>query len=191
MKLEVIMLKAKGPLFKGTLKYVKERFGEGKIEEIKRKVPEEVKNFLDKTILDSSFYPASWLVAINEAIISPKDPEAVKIYKEIGRFSGDSAYHGIYKLLFMVSSTKFMVSRAPQVWKTYYSQGTLKMEGKEGNNAQIFIFNSGIDHISLCLRIEGFMERIIELTGGKNPKCNHLKCFNKGFDVEEWLISWE
>lgn len=185
------MLKAKGPLFKGTLKYIKERFGEAKIEEIKRKVPEEVKDFLNKTILDSTFYPASYLSAINEAIISPNDPEATKIYKEIGRFSGDSAYHGIYKLLFMVSSTKFMVSRAPHVWKTYYSQGNLKMEMKEGNNAQIFIFNSGIEHISLCFRIEGFMERIVELTGGKNPKSNHLKCFSKGFDVEEWLLSWE
>lgn len=185
------MLKAKGPLFKGTLKYVKEKYGENRIQEIKTKVPEEVKKFLDSTILDSAFYPASWLAYINEAIISPNDPEAEKIYKEIGRFSADSAYHGIYKLFFMVSSPKFMVGRASNVWKTYYSQGILKMEGKEGNNAQIFIFNSEINHKSLCLRIEGFIERIVELTGGKNPKLEHLKCFSKGNDVEEWLLNWE
>lgn len=185
------MLKAKGTLFKGTLKYIKERFGEEKLKEVIKSVPEEVKIFLEKPILDSHFYPASYLSAINEAIISPKSPEATKIYKEIGRFSADAGYHGIYKLLFAVSSTKFMVSRSPQVWKTYYSQGNLKMELKEGNSAQIFIFNSGIDHISLCLRIEGFMERIVELTGSKNPKTKHLKCFAQGNDVEEWILSWE
>lgn len=185
------MLKAKGPLFKGTLKYIKEKYGENKIQEIMTKVPEEVKKLLEGTILDSVFYPASYLVSINEAIISPDDPEAKKIYKEIGRFSADSAYHGIYKLLFMVSSTKFMVGRAPNVWKTYYSQGILKMVGKEGNCAQIFIYNSEINHKSLCLRIEGFIERMIELTGGKNPKSEHLKCFSKGDDMEEWILNWE
>lgn len=185
------MLKAKGPLFKGTLKYIKERFGEEKLKEVKEKLPEEVKNFLQKPILDSSFYPASYLESINEAIISSTEPGADKIYKEIGRFSADAGYHGIYKLLFAVASTKFMVGRAPQVWKTYYSQGILKMEIKEGNNAQILLFDSGIRHRSLCLRIEGFMERVVELTGGKNPKTTHLKCFEKGNDVEEWLLSWE
>lgn len=185
------MLKAKGPLFKGTLKYIKEKYGENKLNEIKKKIPEEVQNFLSSPILDSSFYPAEYLIEINKAIISPDNPDSTKIYKEIGRFSADAGYHGIYKLLFAVSTTKFMIGRAPSVWKTYYSQGTLKMEGKEGNNAQIFIFNSGIKHKSLCLRIEGFMERMVELTGGKNPKSKHLKCFEKGSDVEEWLLSWE
>ncbi len=185
------MLQAKGPLFKGTLKYIKEKYGTEKLEEILKKLPEETKKIFKKPILDSMFYPAEHLIALNIALINPADPEAKKIYKEIGRFSGEQAYHGIYKLLFKVGTPKFMVGRASNIWKTYYSQGELRTVDEKGNNMKILIINSGINHISLCARIEGFIEKVVELTGGKNPHTNHTSCFINGSNIEEWHLSWE
>ena len=185
------MLELKGPLFHSTLRYIKKRIGEEKFPIFVQKLPADLQTFLSKPILSSKFYPVDLLTGIAEGFATYIGGDPFQIYHDIGRTSAEEGASGIYKLFFMVSSPTGMLKTAGLVYKSYYSMGDMKAESTGKTGARIRILNSGIHHVSLCHRLSGFIERTMELTGGKRVIVSHPKCFTRGDSTEEWEGGWE
>lgn len=185
------MLKVKGPLFKSTLKFIKNKIGEDRFGEFRESLPENVKTFLAESILTSEFYPAETLVAINEHFIEFAGLDPQNTYLDMGRASADEGFSGVYRVFLKVGSPRMMLRQAPLVWKSYYNQGKLVIADHTKNSAVIEIVDSGIRHVSLCSRISGFIERTMQLSGGKNIHFDHTMCFARGDAKEQWKTVWD
>lgn len=185
------MLELKGPLFHSTLSYIKKKSGEERYKAFVAQLPEDLQTFLSKPILSSKFYPVDLLKRITLSYIAYAGLDPVGTFRDIGAVSAEEGFSGIYKIFFKVGTPAGMIRTAPFVYKSYYNQGEMKVEGTGKNLAQVRITGSGIDHIFLCTRLTGFIAKTMELAGGHNVRVDHSCCFAKGDAVEEWKGSWD
>lgn len=186
-----IMLELKGALFKSTLKYIKRHLGEEDFQVYAERLPENVKNFLSETILTSQFYPADLLVELTESFVNFRNLDPMQTYMAIGANSADEGFSGVYKIFLKVGSPLSMIKTSKNVYKSYYSQGEMNVEKVDSHTARIQILDSGMDHVSLCSRMSGFIERTMILTGGRNVQLRHTRCTARGDDREEWIGTWD
>ena len=185
------MLELKGPLFHSTIKYIKKIDGEERYKAYVAQLPDDVQAFLAKPILSSKFYPVELLKQMTLGYIAFTGKDAMTTYRDIGMVSAEEGFSGIYKIFFKVGTPASMIKTAPFVFKAYYSQGLMKAENTEKNTAQIRISGAGIDHIFLCARLSGFIQKTMELAGGVNVRVDHSSCFAKGSPIEEWVGRWD
>lgn len=184
------MLEAKGPIFKSALKYIKNNLGADGFESFLKQLPKETQQFLSSPILNSEFYPSDQLISVMESYVKMENLNPEQTYHELGRFSSDEGMKGIYRIFLKVGSPSMMFRQTPLVYKSYYSQGSMQVVDSTKNDATLRLTDSGIRHIAICGRITGYIERTMELAGGKNVRLTHTKCFAKGDINEEWYGFW-
>jgi hypothetical protein len=184
------MLELKGPLFHSTIKYIKTKIGEERYKTFVAQLPEDLQAFLAKPILSSKFYPAGLLKGMTLGFIDYAHLDPVSTYHDIGRVSAEEGFSGIYKIFFKVGTPASMIKTAPFVFKSYYSQGEMKIGETGKNTVTLHLLGSGIDHIFLCERLSGFIVKTMELAGGHNVRLDHRRCHAKGDTVEEWVGEW-
>jgi hypothetical protein len=185
------MLELKGPLFHSTLSYIKKKSGEERYKAFVDQLPEDLRIFLSKPILSSKFYPVDLLKRITLNYVAFGNLDPLNTFLDIGMVSSEEGFSGIYKIFFKVGTPSSMIKTAPFVYKSYYNQGEMKVEGLNKNTAQVRIMGSGIDHIFLCTRLTGFITKTMELAGGLNVRVDHTCCFAKGDAIEEWKGTWD
>ncbi|HPR62673.1 MAG TPA: hypothetical protein PK014_00495 [Thermoanaerobaculia bacterium] len=185
------MIKAKGPILKSVLKYIKGHLGESGYEAFLKTLPEDIQKVLARPILTSEFYPSDIIVGIMDAYVKQGDLDAAKVFHDMGRVSADEGFTGIYKIFLKVGSPAMMIRQAPLIFKSYYSQGKMEAEVVSKNDANVKITGAEFGHPALCTRITGFIERTMELSGGKSVRLTHTKCESRGDDEEFWYGLWE
>lgn len=184
-------VKVKGTALSSTVRYIKEKFGDESVEKIIAGLGESDKAAIRSGVLVSSWYPFSLLVAIMRAAKKEYGGQAPDLYRDIGRASADYSLSTVYKIFFKVGSPQFIIGRAATVYSNFYTSGEMKVleSGKGFANVQITDFPEPCEEY--CLRVWGWMERMLELTGARNIKAVHSKCRLRGDTLCLYTGTWE
>lgn len=110
---------------------------------------------------------------------------------ELGKFSADYALHGFYKIFLRLGSPSFIIKRSPNVFASYYEDSALLVSDSGSNHCVLQITQFPEPYWLLDLRIAGWMEKAIMLSGGKNPKVEITKSLSKGDSRTEFQSSWD
>ena len=171
--------------------FMKDKFGAAKYEEWKAALPPKSQAIYNKQILASAWYPLedAFNVPLSKIceMFYNNDPKAVW---NIGRYSADFGLKGVYKILIRLGSPEALAKRAGSVMEKYYQPSKIECLKAEKHHAIVRVtkFPSWNNHIEY--RIGGYMERAIELSGGKTPKVQVTASMNRGQSYTEYDIKW-
>jgi len=172
--------------------FIKERFGEGGLNQWIDTLTPEARKVYQASIFPSSWYP------LKELLIEPLRKMCALFYagdlkgaKESGRFSADYSLKGIYKLFVKLGSPEFMLGRAGTIMGVYYTPSEMKVvESRKGQGIMQITRFPDMDQV-LEIRIAGWMERALEISGGKQPSIKITKSLTAGDSVSEFLATWK
>ncbi len=184
-------MKVKGTALVFLPTFIKEKFGEDQFKEWLESLPSESKKIYGKQILASQWY------SLDDAFTVPLKSICERFYNgdpkaswELGRYSADYGLKGVYKLLVRLGSPEALAKRAGSVIEKYYNPSKIDcVEAvKHHSILRVTKFPDWNRHIEY--RIGGYMERGIEISGGKDPKVKIPSSMTKGHPYTEYEISW-
>lgn len=162
------MSKVRGTSFIGTLGWTKGRFGtEGVAKVIARLSPDTRRLCGDgdgTSFLTTGWYDTAALSELSRELDRALGAGDLRLAREAARECAFQDVNRFFKWLFRLAGPSLLFTRAAAVWRNYYSDGTYVFEGVTGRRGAIRIENwDGADEV-LCRRLEGWVERAVELT---------------------------
>jgi hypothetical protein len=183
-------MEIKGSAVKSIREYV-EKLHTHKFNEWIESLPEESKEIFSNPIDATHWYP------IDSAAIIPTQRIGTLIFNstedgawELGRYSADTALHGIYKVFVRVLNPTYLIQRAGRILSTFYHPSKIEVIEASSKSVILHITEMGAPHVIIEKRIGGWIEKALEITGCKDIEIDIPKSMAKGDPVTEYRISW-
>jgi hypothetical protein len=163
------MGKVRGASFLGTLDFVRTTFGEDELRRLLAMLPAEVGDHLGEgggAILPGAWYDARVLSELTRTIDRVLGAGDLALARAIGRHVAFSDVNRFFKWLFRLTGPKMIFPRAASVWSSYYDGGRYVVEDVSSGRAVVRIEEWDAADEVLCKRLEGWIERAVELTIG-------------------------
>lgn len=170
----------KGTALASTIRYITEKFGPEGLERVLARLTPEERAPIKKGVLATVWYPFALLLKLMREARECFGTQVPHLPREMGKASADYALTGIYSIFLRFGSPQFIVSRGTSVMKTYYSTGEMRVVTSEKGHAVMEVVGFGEPAPEFCERLEGWMHRTVELSGGTGCRLVHEKCVNRG-----------
>jgi len=162
-------MKIKGTAVSITPEFIKKNFP-GRYAEWMQNLP------LDSVkILNNPIYATDWY-SLYDAVINPTETAGRVLYggntnlaaREIGKYSGEIALKGIYKIFLRITAPSFVLSRATNVFSSYYDDAEVTVVEKSDKHTILQFRGFSSNEVLIIERIAGWVEKALELTGNPN-----------------------
>jgi hypothetical protein len=188
------MTEIKGGIIKPYPTFIKDTFGEEAFNKWLEALPQESQDIYRKPILSSVWYPLKWaseepMYKTIEMFYGGDVTKAV----ELGRYTADQAFKGVYKFLLKLfpkvasSSVADLTAQFQKTLSTFIRP--VKVEGtgdKDHNNLRILEFPEINEALEYSLK--GSLERSTELLLGKKPEIKITKSMARGDEYTEYDV---
>jgi hypothetical protein len=181
------MAKVKGSVFGPRLKYIKSHANPEQEKAIWDGMSEALRNDVTRVII-SQWYPFEHYLELNRAIVKELGHGNMEILHDVGRYSADDALHGIYKLFFKVGSPNIIIKAATSAWNQYFQNGVLSVNIHSAKSLTMMFQNVELLSQEHFISVRGWVQRVLELSGGKNVRVAVGKLEKLSTTLE---VSWE
>jgi len=185
-------MQIKGTAVRTTEQFMKKMHPD-KLFEWKKNLPSESKPFFKDVVNFTKWYP------LTESVIYPTETVAKVLNlkkeeaaKELGHYSAIEALKGVYKIFIRISSPQFVISRASQVFSTYYDEAQINIieKGDKYIKAELIGFEEKDELI--IYRITGWMEGTLEATSKKSMKSEiEINKLISGYITANVRVFWD
>jgi len=179
----------KGSPIKSLLKFIDTELTPSQREDAFRGLPPKYAERLRVPLLATESIPVAMLNALTEESARVKGEPLDAFARRAGRSAAAEAFSGVYRVFALILTPHALLSKASTIWGSLYNRGEMKVEGETKESARIIIHNFPMEPAG-CARITGWLEKMVELTGAKNPRVTQVKCFSKGASACEWELVW-
>jgi hypothetical protein len=139
----------------------------------------------------ASWYPFELFVELNQVIDACFGQGDLALVKRLGRDGADANLTTIYRLFYKVGTVKWILARAARLWGMHYDSGRMLVQQAPGNEVELRIIDFESPHHVHCLAVQGWVERSVELSGGKNVVLEELGCRGLGDHACRFRVTWE
>ena len=182
---------AKGSVLLGTIRFLRERFGEEGFQKVVARLDPEERQRLESPILPSVWYPLSFLLGIMRAAKAEFGASVPDIHSQMGRASADFALSSMYSMVFKITSTQWIISRAAAVFASYYDTGKMSVVENGKGFAVLEMIEFAEPAPELCERIGAWCARVLEQCGEKSVKVEHNQCRCRGDSTCRFTAQWK
>ena len=184
-------MQVKGTAIKFMPEFIMKKFGEAKYRQWLDSLPPNSKDIYSSNILATSWYSLKDSFSIPIAKICElfygSNPRGAW---ESGRYSADFGLKGVYKVLVKLGSPETLAKRAGSVIQKYYDQSSIECVKAEKNHAVLRVVRFSEWDKYIENRIGGYMERAIEISGGRSPTVTVLSSMTRGNSYTEYDVKW-
>jgi hypothetical protein len=174
-----------------TVEFVRQRFGDEGYRRWLDALHPETRETLSVGVLPSTWYPLDDLfVKPTLAICDLFFGGDRKGAWELGRFSADFALRGAYKIFVKIGTPGWMVKRATRILPSYYRPARGELLESSSTMARFRICDLIEPTGTAELRIAGWLERGLEISGARNCKVKILKSQSTGDVCPEIEMTW-
>jgi hypothetical protein len=172
--------------------YINSKYGKEKFEKWLAALPPASKDIYSNRIMASSWYPLEAAMAVPlRSICDTFHGGDVKGAWETGRYSADYGLSGVYKLMVKLGSPESLARRATQVLPTYYNPCAMECLEASPGKAVLRVTDFSEMNRYLENRLGGYMERAVEISGGKDVKSCIGASMTKGDKFTEYSFTWK
>ena len=137
------------------------------------------------------WYPVKTLVNIMNYVKEKYGKGDYDICYQIGKKAAEDAFKGMFKIFLEWGKPYTVISKAPLLWRMIYDCGNIELIIAKENYVKGRIIDFEDTHKCLCVRLKGYFEKALELSGAKNVKVEEVKCKTWGDAFCEYEIFWE
>jgi len=186
-------MKVKGPALIALQSFVLSEFGmeDGYKKWFENLTPESQKLFLTKPNLNEWY-------SLKDGLNDPTQVMCNLFYKkkmqgawEAGRFSADFALNTLMKIFIKASSVRYMARLAAKILSRYYEPANAEVV--KDSKGEVIIRITEFEGMTVVMenRIGGYIERSVELTGGRNVEVFIGPSMTKASPYTEYKIHWK
>lgn len=128
------------------------------------------------------WYPFEQFVELNEAIDRTFGAGDLGLVKELARFGADANLKTVYRLFYKVGTVRWILGRAARLWGAHYDEGELLVVEDRPREIVMEIAGWSRPHAVHCRSVEGWAERSIEISGGRDARVDSVACRARGDD---------
>ena len=180
----------KGSPVRSLLKFLEGELTATQREELFRKLPEGDAARLRGHILVTDSIPVATLNRLTEEAAKLRQEPLQTFARRAGRAAASEAFSGVYRVFALVLTPDKLLEKASRIWGSLYNRGELRVEKRSDRNAHVTLLNFPSEEAG-CARVTGCIERMVELTGVRNPRVAHSRCHAKGAPACEWDLQWD
>jgi hypothetical protein len=180
----------KGSPVRSLQKFIEAELSAAQREATLRNLPPELAARLRTTILPTETVPLHMLNRFTEEAARAKGEPLEQFARRAGREAAGDAVKGIYRFFALVMTPPALLGKASQMWSSLYNKGAMRVEESGTHNARIRVTDFPSEAAG-CARVEGWIERMAELTGVSNIQIQHPTCIARGEDACVWVMRWE
>jgi hypothetical protein len=180
----------KGSPVRSLQKFIEAELSAAQREATLRNLPPELATRLRTTILPTETVPLHMLNRFTEEAARAKGEPLEQFARRAGREAAGDAVKGIYRFFALVMTPPALLGKASQMWSSLYNKGAMRVEESGTHNARIRVTDFPSEAAG-CARVEGWIERMAELTGVSSIHIQHPTCIARGEDACEWMLRWE
>jgi hypothetical protein len=180
----------KGTGVAGVVGFVRETFGDEGFQRWLAALSPQARAVAESPILVSSWYPGAIAMELRNAIVELFFAGDKSRMTAVGKFTGEKALTGVYKLAIRIGSPRWVISRIGMVYETFYRPGKISLPVYETKRVVVrltgFPDKTGVmEHI-----FAGFLRMAVELSGAKDITTTILKATSRGDPVSEVEVQW-
>lgn len=150
-------------------------------------------DIINGRILPSMWYPLDTFQRAGLAAFHILGGGKLDLVRAWGRISMEQLVKGIYKSIIMDADPIKAIDKFVLLRKQFYNFSALEMKAIGDKHLNVWIeYGAKEDGAEpYCAQLKGGFERLVELTGGKNPKVSTGIKKHDGRDGIEFDLTWE
>ena len=156
-------MKIKGTAVRTLPKYIMKYFPD-KYDLWYSKLPEESQKYFKR------IFPSHWYDLHLGAVLPTRlfaeiiEQPAEKFAFELGEFSANDAFRGVYKVFSNITTASFYIRKAETIVGTYYNPVTVRVEEFDKRDVALYIGKIEARNVLIFYRIEGWVAQLVKLT---------------------------
>ena len=162
------MANMRGASLLGTLDYARRTFGEDSLKRVMAALPEETRRAIgdpaNPSVLTQGWYDARLISDLTRVVDQVCGQGDLALARAAGKHVAFEDVNRFFKWLLRLTSPATLFNRAASVWNNYHSGGHYVAQTIESGRARIRIEAWDSADPVICKRIEGWIERALELT---------------------------
>ena len=170
------MAQIKGNLLLARLKFLHEKAAPDQVQSVLNQLTPECRRAVTGSILAVAWYPIEYVFELMAAMEQGMGQGSPRFVEELGRFSAQQAYRGLYKLFFKFGSPEFILKRCPMFWGQLMDSGKLDvtMSGPRQANLGLTGFDQQLPKVFMR-SLAGWSQGLMEVSGAKNVRVEILQ----------------
>lgn len=168
----------------GTVDFILERYGHAELTRVLAALPPETRRAIGDggaALLPSGWYECAALTELTEQMDLLLGRGDLVLARAVGKQIAFDDVNRFFKWLLRLGGPRVLFARAESVWKNYHNVGRYVAEQVDAEHAVIRIDDWDSAHPVMCKRVEGWIERALELTLGEAVvptirETQHLAC---------------
>jgi hypothetical protein len=181
----------KGSALTSRILWVQLEHGDGGYKRLLSQVSPELKATLEAGVNKATWYPFEQFIELNLVLDRLFGQGDLGLIKNLGRYGADANLRTIYRLFYKVGTVQWILGRAVRLWSAHYDSGYTEIATRGPKAAVMRIRGFATPHRAHCLSVIGWMERSIELSGGKRPIVEESLCRTRGDELCQMDVVWE
>ncbi len=186
-------MRVKGTVFKSTIKFVKEHWGEMGFQKVLSNLTDEESSLLSLTVSNASWYPFEVYINFSMSIEKEFGSGDLSLMRQIGGYSASEGLNSGYKIIFRMGNPFFITKIAQKAYSMYFDVGKLELIEENHDEKYVILKLSEISEIHdfHLERISGWIEQTFIMTGGHNPNVKIIKKNNEGEKFVLFKGAWK
>lgn len=181
----------KGSALASRVLWVELGHGASGVDRLVAQSSQELRAAIEGRIDKAKWYPFDQFVELNLTIDRLFGRGDNSLIRPLGRFGADANLTTIYRLFFKVGSVHWILGRGVRLWSAHYDSGYCEIATRGPRSAVIRIRDFDTPHVAHCLSVQGWIERSVELSGGRRPICEESLCRTRGDAMCQFDGGWE
>ena len=185
------MAEVRGILVAAIRAFLLDRYGKSAVEQAVPKLDPTEAALIQKTFLDSSFYPYATMEAMGN-LTRALSPIRHTKGQELGRFIAEHVFKGPYKPL-LAHDMEHMVGKIGGIKDFFYRDASTIESTMTGDSSAdvVYLYQAGIRPArGACRSLVAFWGRTLELASGVTVSGSHPLCVAEGGDRCEFKYVW-
>jgi uncharacterized protein (TIGR02265 family) len=184
--------KVKGTLLLARMKYLRSRGAETE-ERVLRRLSAADQAVVRGTLYPSTWYPADVLLRLEMTIAALlASGDRPRLFQDMGRFSAEANLGpgGVQRPFLKDGDPHFLLSNVPAMYAAQHGDGRRTCERSGERGAVIRSFGGDKADAEDCLTAVGWLQRAIEMSGGREARVVETQCRALGAAHCEYRCSW-
>jgi hypothetical protein len=170
----------KGSALASRITWVRLAHGEAGVERVAAGASSALARLIADGARAATWYPLALFVELNDVIDRVYGAGDGAMAKELGRHGADANMTTIYRLFYKLGTVRWVMARAARLWHLHYDAGRIEVMERGGSEIDLHLIGVPEPACTHCRAVQGWAERSIELSGGKDVRTELRACRQRG-----------
>jgi uncharacterized protein (TIGR02265 family) len=184
------MAKTKGTGLVALKAFVRERFGEAGWQRLLEAIEPTDRAAVEMPV-SISWYDLETAQRAVRALVKVLGDGNPQLAVEFGRHEAEHDLTSVQRFFLKMANPAYALEKAGQYWRRFADWGEWRVERLGSGGARATLKGCPHPEVYYCAELTGYLARMWELVGARDPHVRHTHCRNRGDQDCTWEGTWK